>query len=43
MTGSGFYTLEEAKERIAELREEISNLKDSLSKIQSEQKIKTTW
>ncbi|MBX0319061.1 hypothetical protein [Shouchella clausii] len=40
MTGSGFYTLEEAKERIAELREEISNLKDSLSKILSEQKIK---
>ncbi|ASN03847.1 hypothetical protein [Virgibacillus necropolis] len=40
MTGSGFYTHQEAKERIAELREEVSNLKDSLSKIQSEQEIK---
>ncbi|MFD1337093.1 hypothetical protein ACFQ4N_16240 [Oceanobacillus iheyensis] len=40
MTGSGFYTHQEAKERITEIREEVSNLKDSLSKIQSEQEIK---
>ena len=35
MTGSGFYTHQEAKERIAELRVEINDLKDSLVKLQS--------
>lgn len=37
MTGSGFYTEEEAKERINELREEITDLEDSLVKIQKDQ------
>lgn len=39
MTGSGFYTPEEAKERIAELRMEETDLKDSLAKLLSEQKV----
>lgn len=39
MTGSGFYTPEEAKERITELRLEETDLKDSLAKLLSEQKI----
>lgn len=37
MTGSGFYTPQEAKVRIAELRVEINDLKDSLAKLQSNQ------
>ncbi|MGM8215811.1 recombinase family protein [Bacillaceae bacterium W0354] len=36
MTNSGFFTHEEAKERIFEIREEISELKDSLSKLLKE-------
>src|SRR5699024_9240720 len=39
MTGSGFYTSEEAKERIAEFRMEETDLKDSLARLLSEQKI----
>ncbi|WP_143695746.1 hypothetical protein [Virgibacillus proomii] len=39
MTGSGFYTSEEAKERFAELRMEKTDLKDSLAKLLSEQKV----
>lgn len=39
MTGSGFYTLEEAEERIAELQMEETDLKDSSVKPQSERKI----
>lgn len=39
MTGSGFYTSEEAKERFAELRIEKTDLKDSLAKLLREQKV----
>ncbi len=42
MTGSGFYTPQEAKERIAELRVEINDLKDSLAKLQSDKEVKDT-
>ncbi|MFS0594414.1 recombinase family protein [Cytobacillus horneckiae] len=42
MTGSGFYTPQEAKERIAELRVEIIDLKDSLAKLQSDKDVKDT-
>ncbi|WP_413377179.1 hypothetical protein [Alkalihalobacillus sp. 1P02AB] len=38
MTGSMFYTPEEAKERITELRMEETDLKDSLAKLLNEQK-----
>lgn len=38
MRGSGFYTHEEAKKRIAELREEVYDLKSKLSKLKSNQK-----
>ncbi|MCG3417548.1 hypothetical protein [Oceanobacillus jordanicus] len=37
ITGSGFYTREEAKIRIAELREEEYDLKHTLSKLQNTQ------
>ena len=40
MTGSGFYTPQEAKERIAELRVEINDLKDSFAKLQSNNEVK---
>lgn len=40
MTGSGFYTHQEAKERIAEIREEINDLKDSFAKLQSNNEVK---
>ena len=42
MTGSGFYTPQEAKERIAELRVEINDLKNSLAKLQSDKEVKDT-
>ncbi len=40
MTGSGFYTHQEAKKRIAELRVEINDLKDSLAKLRSDKEVK---
>src|SRR5699024_8971889 len=43
MIGSGFYTEEEAKERITELREEVNDLKDSLTKLQKDHGSKDTF